>query len=98
MGESGRNAYSRGREHLESLDAKEENKSVLWLHSIHHHSRRQDVGYAMRVTTHFQDSLSRQVTDMFNISIYQGAVIMNKRNDKAGLRVERQQYRRWGAE
>ena len=39
-GESGRNAYSRGIEHLEYLEANDEDKSVLWLHSIHHHQRR----------------------------------------------------------
>ena len=33
-GESGRNAYSRGIEHLEYLEAIDEDMSVLWLHSI----------------------------------------------------------------
>ena len=45
-GETGRNAYSRGIEHLEYLEANDEDKSVLWLHSIHHHQRRPDVKYS----------------------------------------------------
>ena len=44
FGESGRNAYSREREHLDSLEARDKSKSVLWLHSIHHHNRRDNVG------------------------------------------------------
>ena len=33
-GETGRNGYTRGKEHLEYLAAKNEDNSVLWLHSI----------------------------------------------------------------
>ena len=43
QGETGRNGFTRGREHLENLEAKNEDKSVLWLHSIFHHQRREDV-------------------------------------------------------
>ena len=42
------NAYSRGTEHLDSLDARDESKSVLWLLSSHHHNSSEDVGYAMK--------------------------------------------------
>ena len=48
-GETGRNAYSRGVEHLEHLEANDEDKSVLWLHSLHHHQSRRDVNYGMKV-------------------------------------------------
>ena len=54
-GETGRNAYSRGVEHLDCLEANDEEKSVLWLHSIHHHQSRRDVKYSMKVTGAFQD-------------------------------------------
>ena len=95
-GETGRNAFTRGREHLDSLAAKDESTSVLWLHSIFHHQRREDVSYSMRVTSEHQDSLSRQVTEMVNISNFEGPILMNRRNEMAGVRVERMQYRRWG--
>ena len=94
---TGRNGYSRGLEHLDALEARDEDKSVLWLHSVHHHQQRQDVRYHMRITQQHRDSLDRQVTEMVNISNFKGAVLMNRRNEMAGLRVERQQYRRWGA-
>ena len=59
-GETGRNAYSRGVEHLDCLEANDEEKSVLWLHSIHHHQSRRDVKYSMKVTGAFQDPLDRR--------------------------------------
>ena len=39
-GESGRNGYSRGREHPDYWESHDEDKSVLWLHSVHHHQSR----------------------------------------------------------
>ena len=40
FGESGRNRFSRGEEHLANLEAEDENKSILKLHSIYHHNGR----------------------------------------------------------
>ena len=36
-GETGRNAFTRGGEHLEKWVARDENNSVLWIHAMHHH-------------------------------------------------------------
>ena len=66
-GETGRNAYSRGVEHLEHLEANDEDKSVLWLHSVHHHQSRRDVKYSMKVTGAFQDPLDRQIMEKVQI-------------------------------
>ena len=52
-----------GKEHLKYFAAKNKDKSVLWLHSIHHYKRRNDVRYAMRVSGVFKDSLDRQVME-----------------------------------
>ena len=35
-GETGRNGCTRGVEHLEALQSRNEDKSVLWLHSVHY--------------------------------------------------------------
>ena len=48
-GETGRNGYTRGLEHLASLEARKEDKSVLWLYSLHHHQGRENVVYSMKV-------------------------------------------------
>ena len=62
-GETGCNGYTRGKEHLEYLAAKNEDKSVLWLHSIHHHQRRDNANFAMQVSGIVKDSLDRQVME-----------------------------------
>ena len=97
-GETGRNGFTRGKEHLEYFAAKNEDKSVLWLHSIHHHNRRSDVKYSMRVSGMYKDSLDRQVMERVQISNFRGPVLMNRRNEMGGFRLERTQYRRWGGD
>ena len=96
FGESGRNGYTRGGEHLSNQQVEDENKSVLKLHSNHHQDGR-DVRYTMRVTGFHNDILERQVMEAVNIANFQGAALMNRRGELGGVRIERQQYRRWGA-
>ena len=62
-GETGRNSYTRGLEHLVSLESRNEDKSVLWLHSVHHHQGRLGVEYHMRVTSSHSSPLDRQCTE-----------------------------------
>lgn len=62
-GETGRNRYTRGLEHLDNLEARNEDKSVLWLHSVYHHQSQADIKYSMRVTGVYKDSLDRQVME-----------------------------------
>ena len=95
-GETGRNAYTRGLEHLKNLEAKNLDKSVLWLHTVHHHQGREGIPYTMKVTGSFQEPLDRQIMERVRISRFEGPVLMNRKNEMGGLRVERMQYRRWG--
>ena len=98
FGETGRNAFSRGVEHLNNKEAEDANKSVLKLHSIHHHDARADVNFSMKVTGSHPNCLDRQVRERVNIENFSGPAIMNRRNEMGGIRVERTQYRRWGAQ
>jgi hypothetical protein len=95
-GETGRNSYTRGLEHLDNLEARNEDKSVLWLHSVYHHQSQADIKYSMRVTGVYKDSLDRQVMEKVQIQNFKGAVLMNRRTELGGVRVERTRYRRWG--
>ena len=97
-GESGRNAYSRGVEHLDNVALKDEDKSVLWAHSVHHHNSREDVKYNMKVSGAYSEPLDRQIMERVNISSFKGPVLMNRRNEMGGIRVERTRYRRWGGD
>ena len=49
----------------------------------------------MRVTGVHNDSLDRQVTEGVNIANFGGEVLMN-RGKLGGVRIEKQQYQRWG--
>ena len=98
FGESGRNAYTRGTEHLANIQAQDENKSVLKLHSLHHHNGRGDVNFTMKVTGTHTSSLDRQVTERVNIENFHGQILMNRRNELGGVRIGRMQYRRWGGQ
>ena len=99
-GETGRNAYDRGKEHLAHLSKKSEENSFLWLHSLHHHSGREDIEYSMEVTGTFREPLDRQLTEKVNISNFKGSILMNHKNELGGAIVERERYkyRRWGRE
>ena len=96
IGESGRNGYTRGGEHLDNLETRDEEKSVLWLHSVHHHQGRVDVTYRMRTTGSYTDPLDRQLQERVNITSFKGPILMNRRNEMGGVRVERTRYMRWG--
>ena len=98
IGESGRNAFTRGCEHLEALNARDEEKSVLWKHSVNHHQGREDVVYSMAVTGVYKSPLDRQLMERVKITNFKGPLLMNRRNEMGGLRVERMQYRRWGGD
>ena len=98
FGETGRNAFTRGLEHLANLQAQDENKSVLKLHAAHHHNNRGDLNFSMKVTGVHDSSLDRQVTERVNIENFRGPILMNRRTELGGVRIERMQYRRWGGQ
>ena len=83
-------------EHSEKYNAKDEDNSVLWLHSLHHHQGKEDVPFSMKVTGGYPEPLDRQTMERVQISTFKGPVLMNRRNEMGGVRVERMQYRRWG--
>ena len=52
----------------------------------------------MKVTGLHTNSLDRQVTERVNIENFKDGILMNRRNEMGGVRLERMQYRRWGGE
>ena len=71
-GETGRDSYTRGLEHLESLENRNTDKSVIWLHSVHHHQGSVGVDYHMRVTRSHTSPLDRQCMEQTDISYFSG--------------------------
>ena len=85
FGKSGRNAYSRRKEHLEKLSSRDMDNSVLWLHSVHHHQGKEDVNYTMEVVRSYNEPLDRQIMENVQILNLKGAVLMNRRNEIGGV-------------
>ena len=48
----------------------------------------------MRVTGSYNAPLDRQIMESVQISTFPGPVLMNRRNEMGGVRVERMQHRR----
>ena len=81
----------------QNQNAEDENKSILKLHANHHHNRR-EVNFIMKVADVHPSCLDRHVTERVNIENLQGPILMNRRNEMGGVRVDRMQYRRWGGD
>ena len=52
--------------------------------------------YSMEVVKSYNKPLDRQLMERVKISNFKGEVLMNRRTEMGGVRVERTQYRRWG--
>ena len=83
-GETGQNSYTRSIRNLDNLDARSEDKSVLWLHLVYHHQSQVDIKYSMRVTGVYKDTLDRQVMEKVQIQHFKGRVLMNRRTELGG--------------
>ena len=79
-------------------EAQNEEKSILWAHSVHHHNSREDMVYMMRVTGAYNEPLDRQIMERVQISNFQGPVLINRRNEMGGIRIDKMRYRRWGGD
>ena len=52
----------------------------------------------MRVTGTYPEPLDRQCQEKVEITNFRGAVLMNRKNELGGVRIERTKYRRWGGD
>ena len=80
IGETSRNAYTRGKEHLASLSRREEN-SVLWKHSKEKHNG-SIPQFCMSVKGQFKDdAMLRQISEAVMINKEGKENIMNSKNE-----------------
>ena len=75
-GETHRNAYTRGLEHMRKYQRKNEN-SFIFKHQVGKHNS-QPANFGMRVVGSFKDPLSRQVTEAVMIKNHQGTLLNSK--------------------
>ena len=58
----------------------------------------EDMVYMMRVTGAYNEPLDRQIMERVQISNFQGPVLINRRNEMGGIRIDKMRYRRWGGD
>ena len=68
IGESARNAYTRGLEHKSALVKKDKN-SVLYRHITTMHNENHNITFTMSVTGSYKDALTRQLSEAHNIEM-----------------------------
>ena len=49
----------------------------------------------MRITGSYFDPMDRQIQERVNITNFKGPILMNRRNEMGGVRVERTRHMRW---
>ena len=75
-GETHRNAYTRGLEHMKKYQRGDESSFIL-KHQVEKHNS-QPANFGMRVVGSFKDPLSRQVTEAVMIKNHQGTLLNSK--------------------
>ena len=83
VGETSRNAYLRGVEHIDKY-RRNDHKSPLWKHVQTHHQSRLDVSFTMKVVNQFRDPLTRQVNEGVRINRSTAEVVLNSKSEWHG--------------
>jgi hypothetical protein len=76
-GETGRNGYTRGREHLDALRLEDE-ENPLWKHCMNEHGGQQ-AEFSMKVVGRFFSCLVRQVNEAVRIEMSVADCVMNSK-------------------
>ena len=75
-GETHRNGYTRGLEHVKKYNKKDEN-SFMYRHQVEKHNG-EPANFKMKVVKSFKDPLSRQVTEAVMIKNHKGELLNSK--------------------
>ena len=90
IGETGRNPYTRGQEHLKLFQARSQ-KSVLWRHCVNFHSG-DNQDFKMVVRSRPGTPLERQALEGVLIKNFDGENLMNTKAEWRGPRITRTSF------
>ena len=76
-GESARNGFTLGKEHLSAIRNKNE-ENAMWKHCVKHH-RGDRAEFKMKITSTFKDPLSRLIREGVNIVAGNEDILMNSK-------------------
>ena len=83
IGETGKNAYTRGRQHMQGLKGKSEN-NAFYKHWKNFHEKpsedpsRRLNNFEIRVEKSYQDPITRQINEMVRMKNFQGTLLNSK--------------------
>ena len=80
IGETSRNAYTRGKEHLAACEKADPN-SVLYEHSMNVHNDNSSERFGMFVTGTYESALSRQITEATKIFRTSKRRLLNRKSE-----------------
>ena len=88
-GESARNGYLRGREHVSEYRKKSKN-SIMYKHVLGEHKHEQsDVKFEMNIVGRFNNSLSRQINESTRIRNTHPSALLNSKSEFYGPCIKR---------
>ena len=92
IGESSRNSYLRGGEHLRAYENGDK-KSIMLRHvKAEHKGEEQEVEFDMKVTGKFQDCLSRQIDESLRLRNMPQSSLLNSKSEFYGPCIKRKVY------
>ena len=80
IGESSRNAYTRGKEHLYQMEKKDKD-SIMFRHYNHKHRDNEIPTYKMSVTGTYRSALDRQISEAVKINRAPRDIIINNKSE-----------------
>ena len=60
----------------------------MWLHSVHNHQCRADNNYTIDEVNSYNEPVDRQLMERIKISNFNGEILMHRRTEMGGVRVE----------
>ena len=90
-GESSKNAYARGRKHLQELKAGLRTNAMV-IHNVTHHESPTENNFQMRVLKIITKPLDRQIDESIRIKDSEAGIILNSGSEWRGDRVPRASF------
>jgi len=90
-GESSKNAYARGKKHLEELRAALKTNGMV-IHNSTHHDSITENNFMMRVVSSFSKPLDRQIDESVRIKDSLADIVMNSGSEWRGDKIPRASF------
>ena len=87
-GETCRNGYIRGQEHLKQLENKSD-KSALYKHIRENHENDQEVEFSMKIKGIFKNAMTRQIDEALRIQRKDPKLLLNSKKEYYGPVIQR---------